>query len=319
MNASEYDCVICFDVCLKAVESICCGVLFCKKCANGIKQCPSCRKDGLEIFPSRAIRRLIGRTKVPCQFCGMSVQRDSVADHLDVCKRSPLKCAARGCEFSGVMHEILEHVVDAHKTDILTITKGTGKTHVFQLPNADVSVQKVPDTRDIDIQTEAMVLTPTLLADTTVQCLDGGIEIEVACSNSGEKTTTKIDHLCPCPKPVKGSHGKYYCGRQLGSLCPCKNVYGTRSDFECQQGMCGPTYGHNCARCMRLDLQERGLPLQGYVISAGNAKTNLRTVSTCVWKEAGYSDSCCTTSTGGYCNLYKSMCKEPTSIYNAFR
>ena len=62
-------------------------------------------------------------------------------------------------------------------------------------------------------------------------------------------------------------HTLYYCGRPLPSLCPCKTVWGNLSNHGCQQrGRCGPTDGHNYAYCQKFDLEESGLPLQGYVV-----------------------------------------------------
>ncbi len=53
-----------------------------------------------------------------------------------------------------------------------------------------------------------------------------------------------------------GTSGKYYCG---GRTIKC----------ACCNGFCGPSNGCNCAACMKLDIEARGLPKGCYVNKEG--------------------------------------------------
>ena len=236
MDGSEYDCIICLDVCERAVESSCCYTLFCEKCSSGLKECPSCRKSNLRVAPSGFARKVIGRMKIPCSLCGASVQRDSVMEHTQVCEMRVCKCAARECDYEGLKGDLLQHVVSAHEADLLTITQRLGKSHAFQAVTADQCVQT-----------------------TSAQCTDNATQTVCKC-------------VCTCQqpehKPVRQSNGKHYCGRLLPTACPCSTVRGQLSTYGCQQGKCGPEDGHNCPDCTRSDLRKNGLPLTGHVVCA---------------------------------------------------
>ena len=237
----DFDCSICLEVCNEAVESTCCGSLFCLNCTSGIKGCPTCRAEPFSTMPNRFARKCIGRMKIACDKCGLFLQRDSLTDHMRVCEMRELQCAARECVFTGVKRDLLEHVVVSHEEDILTVAQRLDRPHVFQPSTADHSVQTTTETTDSAVQT-------------TLQSSD------VINQDSSDYT------------PTEATNGKYYCGRLLHSICPCKNYYKSDTsrnielykNFGCQGGRCGPEGGHNCADCMRLDLVARNMPLQGY-------------------------------------------------------
>ena len=131
-----------------------------------------------------------------------------------------LKCAARGCIFTGVKHELLEHVVLSHEEDILTIVQGLDKRHVFEL-------------------------------DQPEQTVSGATNHFVQAISPEYK---------PMKKDIHDAMAMYYCGRPLPFLCVCRIHYGEESWWGCQQGRCGPYGGHNCADCQRLDILFRGWP-----------------------------------------------------------
>lgn len=62
------NCGICFDLCAGAVESPCCGHLFCETCVKGIRNCPMCRAV-CKFRPSTILRRMISNMKVQCPYC----------------------------------------------------------------------------------------------------------------------------------------------------------------------------------------------------------------------------------------------------------
>jgi len=294
MEHAEFECAICLDVCDNAVESSCCCTLYCKKCTHSLKTCPGCRANDFNVVPSRLARKIIGRLKMACKLCGLSIQRDSVADHHKVCEKRMLVCAARGCPFRGAKDDFFEHVVRSHKEDILKIAQGIGKTHVFQPHSADSSTQTISGTEE-----GASVVTAF-----------SGLCILQQSSKSSMKSLES--------KPRKRGN-KYYCGRPLPSMCPCNIIVlgcKEREDFGCVKGLCGPNGGHNCADCQRMDLRERGWP-PGCVVSACGKKMDLRAgPQKCVIKRdppPGCRGDCCT------CKIFKILSRDPNSVYHQFR
>jgi len=291
MEHGEFECSICLDICENAVESSCCCTLYCKKCTLGLVQCPVCRENDLNIVPSRLARKIIGRLKIACKLCGLSIQRDSVADHLKVCEKRQLACVARGCQFRGSKDELFVHVVRSHKEDILKIAQGLERNHVFQPPSADSSIQPSPVKKDV---------------------------ASLATAFSGHCVLQQSLKSAMKHKPNKRGN-KYYCGRRLPSMCPCNIVaHGNRQreDFGCVRGLCGPSGGHNCADCQRMELQERGWP-PGCIVSACGKKMDLRTgPNKCVIKRdplPGCRSNCCT------CKIFKILSRDPNSVYHQFR
>ena len=182
---ANFECSICLEICTEAVESICCGALHCQWCTVGIEACPACREVPFNTVASKFTRKLIGRLKVSCDRCGASVQRDSTSEHMQVCEMRELKCAARGCIFTGVKHELLEHVVLSHEEDILTIVQGLDKRHVFEL-------------------------------DQPEQTVSGATNHFVQAISPEYK---------PMKKDIHDAMAMYYCGRPLPFLCVCRIHY----------------------------------------------------------------------------------------------
>ena len=135
----------------------------------------------------------------------------------------------------------IQHVVHSHEGDILNIAQKLGRSHVFQPLFSDCSVQIDRDVRDVSTQTSAAEIShPSISSKPAAECSDY--------------------------KPKKGEWNMYYCGRPIPYACSCRTVCGNESHFGCQQGICGPSQGHNYPDCMKMDLKERNLPLQGYMV-----------------------------------------------------
>ena len=237
----------------------------------------------------------IGRMKILCPNCGLLVQRDSLGDHEQLCKLRDLKCAAKNCDFTGPQKDLLQHALAFHKRDILGIVEGLRQTHIFQPVSIDCLTQTVPYSRDVCTQTTVLSLQPT---------------------------ASKPPAECSEYKPKKGAWNiLYYCGRPLPSACSCAHFYGDCFGYGCQQsGRCGPDDGHSCADCQTLNLQERSLPLQGFVVeptSWDGFTINLRaSPGECVREGNIFG---CSEGKCAVCRFYRSMTRNKNSFYYQFR
>ena len=298
-SSGDYDCIICLEICVAAVESTCCGNLFCEVCVRGMRRCPICRDFPFKTTTNKYIRKMIGRMKLACPKCKLLVQRDSILDHDQLCEMRKVQCAARNCDFAGPHKDLLQHALDFHERDILSIIQGL--KHIFQPASIDCSIQTVPtqDTKDASTQTTI----PSLQLTASIHAAN--------CSDYNPKKSKR--------------NILYYCGRQLPYPCSCKTIYGDCFGYGCQQsGRCGPEGGHNCPDCQKLDLQERGLPQQGYVVDelCGEIINFHAPPGQCVVKRYGcnaYNPFDCRGGNCEECRLYRSMSTDKNSLYYQFR
>jgi hypothetical protein len=83
------NCIICLDICRKAVLSNCCECQFCLECSEGIKKskekvCPNCRQYDIQFEESMALQKIINTimTKCPIDSCEREMQREFIVAHL---------------------------------------------------------------------------------------------------------------------------------------------------------------------------------------------------------------------------------------------
>ena len=80
-------CMICLDICVRAVQVNCCEQLMCYKCAKSIsnseyKSCPNCKQNDIQFVENLGIQRVINSIKQKCEVCKEEMQRDSLLTHL---------------------------------------------------------------------------------------------------------------------------------------------------------------------------------------------------------------------------------------------
>jgi len=233
MDLEEFDCSICLSTCNNAVESVCCGNLYCQECTGTIYQCPTCRREPFQAVPNRVLRKAIGKLEVACSKCQQMVQRGNVTDHELICPMSVYSCSRDGCSFEGVEDEFWQHLHTAHKRHVLNMYTNNDR----KLNEATTSTKSCAD-----------AATQTFMNKS-------------ALANSA-------GHLVQVSK----FNLKFYCGQRLTQPCGCGSVtrlfgnQGAGGDHT----VCGPSYGCNCLACMELDLQIRTLPKGSLVNRIGN-------------------------------------------------
>ena len=52
----------------------------------------------------------------------------------------------------------------------------------------EIAVQKVADTKDVSVQTDYLTLSPKSIAENTMWCENGDVELVAACSCYGEES-----------------------------------------------------------------------------------------------------------------------------------
>ena len=122
MDLDNFNCIICLSLCEDAMESSCCGCLFCAKCTIGIyKECPSCRKQPLETFIVRSVRRAIGQVDTECPECKAKVKMSNMKCHKETCPATAHKIVANDCDYQGGETDMLDHLMNIHRRDILKL------------------------------------------------------------------------------------------------------------------------------------------------------------------------------------------------------
>ena len=134
---NDYTCPICVETAKEAVESSCCGQVYCLACANMIKSqngCPLCKHGTFQFQTSKLARRLINSlpTVCPNPNCGFNTTFSELSSHLAKCPAAVLKCNIGSCTFSSIRNDFLHHVFQAHETQIIDFCK---KTDSIAQPN----------------------------------------------------------------------------------------------------------------------------------------------------------------------------------------
>ena len=122
LPAGEIQCPICMEPPENAVECAQCHNFFCEKCVNQllVKCCPTCKLQPFKTQINVAIRRVVERLLVPCDFCGQIIPKGEMQIHLKNCAKKPKKCSVGNCLFvTNQEAEALTHFVIAHKEFIL--------------------------------------------------------------------------------------------------------------------------------------------------------------------------------------------------------
>ena len=85
MEKKNFKCTTCSLLCREAVESTCCGCLFCATCPLDLAACPECHKSPFNVsanrFARKAIECLAMKSEVACPECHAQIQRGKMEDH----------------------------------------------------------------------------------------------------------------------------------------------------------------------------------------------------------------------------------------------
>ncbi len=89
-SKSRLHCYECSQICIKAVETTCCGYLFCSKCVESCDEFSVCRRCGAAdctYRPCVTLRRWMGSMQVACLHCSEKFSVASMLDHEGKCPR----------------------------------------------------------------------------------------------------------------------------------------------------------------------------------------------------------------------------------------
>ena len=123
-------CPICLKIADDAMESECCGQIFCNKCINKVESniCPICRRVNLKVHISLTMRKLIKNLSVKCiHGCGALETIENIKKHYVVCKNRDFTCKINKCGMIFKKSEFLCHVIDSHEDVIIGISENFEK------------------------------------------------------------------------------------------------------------------------------------------------------------------------------------------------
>ena len=116
-TSDEFNCCICLDVAEEAVETDCCGQLFCDKCLAPLREkpCPQCRAKPLIVRPNKFARRAIANFTVPCpNGCSEIISQTAMTSHMESCEKKIYSCRGPKCEFTGNRKQYFDHLTSEH-------------------------------------------------------------------------------------------------------------------------------------------------------------------------------------------------------------
>ena len=106
-------CGICAKLCTDAMESPCCGHLFCAHCIETLRDCPLCRAK-CQFRPSYSLRRLIKTMDAYCQYCDAKFIVATVRDHERYCSKRTQPCGFCLGSMQYTSAALLPHLVAEH-------------------------------------------------------------------------------------------------------------------------------------------------------------------------------------------------------------
>ena len=111
------NCPICYKIAEDAVESNCCGNIFCTPCSSKVQAnvCPLCRSPGFHWHPAVAIRKLIMKLPTNCRYgCKSIGPLEEIKKHELVCSERIVKCTVFNCGQSFKLEEFKLHLLSCH-------------------------------------------------------------------------------------------------------------------------------------------------------------------------------------------------------------
>lgn len=164
-------CPICLKIAEEAMESQCCGFIFCQKCIYKLikYECPCCRELRFKYHPALSMRKLIKTLPVKCE-CGYIDSNDNIKKHYMYCNLRTFTCDILKCQVVLKREDFLEHVVKEHSEVILNVSENFHK-----LFSTDIQ-KKI---KDIDFK----------------KCLKDRDEIIIYNGNSNKLNTNYFDEI----------------------------------------------------------------------------------------------------------------------------
>ena len=230
---ANFNCPICIEPCVDAVECMSCHNIFCEPCTKKLQptnslsssssSCPICRSNEPRYTVSHIARRLINLLPVQCSYCQEQMTRQNLKGHEAICPKLPITCSI--CSLSMEKDKCFSHLLADHTMEIQN--------------NLSIILR---------------MLDPTQHSNTSLTSFN----------SSGHQSTHSINSTLSIQQQTNprnnrtsrlGETGKYYCGEEF-----------TEHNCICCDGYCGLLSGCNCVGCMELDIKHRGLP-SGWLVN----------------------------------------------------
>lgn len=116
INDDYLKCPICLEISDDAVETVCCGNIFCSNCIKLESKCPLCRDSNFRFTPNISLRRIIDNIQVECKNdnCSFKTTFKNMKEHYK-------ECDYNVCKFLSHKNEILNNFVS--NNDRLSVKK----------------------------------------------------------------------------------------------------------------------------------------------------------------------------------------------------
>ena len=117
-------CPICIKIAENAVESECCGNIFCLLCTKKLNNCPICRKENLKTHQSLMMRKIIKSIPIKCIYdCGYINTIDLMDQHYLLCQNRLFNCKIQNCNKYFKKDDFIKHISKDHENFIITIAE----------------------------------------------------------------------------------------------------------------------------------------------------------------------------------------------------
>lgn len=118
----KLECPICLEYMVPPIMQCNVGHSFCQSCKNQLTDCPTCKgpindtRNYLLEDITAVIEYPCKYTKYGCQFLGNA---ENIKNHQSTCECGPYKCFVENCFWEGKQTEVINHLNEAHKENIL--------------------------------------------------------------------------------------------------------------------------------------------------------------------------------------------------------
>ncbi len=241
-------CPICIDIATEAVESNCCGVIYCLKCARDIlsESCPNCRGSPFKWRETLIARRMINSLPRLCPHCEEKTTFGELKNHNLKCPKAVRKCSIKNCDFSGMNDEFLAHVSSNHHKEFL------------ERFDQDIQSNPKPNTADPIAPTKNSKGSEAKLGSTGKFYCGGQLEGSCCCNGYCGPTNGCNCRACMLLDVQTRKLEKGYWVNKDGATCrrgTSGKVYCGRKKAMHQNAYCGPNQGDGCSACRTLEQQ----------------------------------------------------------------
>ncbi len=126
-------CPICIKIAKNAVESECCGNIFCLGCSKKLFNCPICRKENMKTHQSLLVRKIIKSIPIKCVYdCGYINTADLMDHHYLSCENRLFVCKIQNCNKNFKKDDFIKHISKDHENFMITIAEKYDDFLAFQ-------------------------------------------------------------------------------------------------------------------------------------------------------------------------------------------